>query len=176
MDAPTFAPDDIATLGDLVRYAIAGSVERLFAQQARLGEDDDREAVHHTRVATRRLRSDLHTFAPLLDEGWADDLRDELRWLGTLLGRVRDADVLTERFTAQAASLDEADRVAARVLLDDLHATRAREQAILLDALASPRGRALHDRLVSAAANPRLAAGATDRATRARAVRLARRP
>ena len=35
---------------------------------------------------TRRLRSDLKTFRPLLDREWANALRDELRWLGQVLG------------------------------------------------------------------------------------------
>jgi len=41
----------------------------------------------------RRLRSDLRTFRALLDESWAERLRDDLRWLGGELGGFRDAEV-----------------------------------------------------------------------------------
>ena len=70
----------------------------------------DIEDVHQARVATRRLRSDLRTFQPLLDEAWADALRDELRWLGAELGRVRDAEVLRDRLRAAATTLPAPDR------------------------------------------------------------------
>ncbi|WP_327004789.1 CYTH and CHAD domain-containing protein [Dactylosporangium sp. NBC_01737] len=64
--------------------------------EVRLG---DAEAVHKMRVATRRLRSTLRTFAPLLDasEGDLDRLHDEVKWLTGLLGEVRDGDVMAER-------------------------------------------------------------------------------
>ena len=79
---------------DLVRRALARSVVRLLTHDpgVRLGEDP--EAVHQARVATRRLRSDLRTFADVLDTAWSDPLRDELRTIGHALGDVRDLDVL----------------------------------------------------------------------------------
>jgi CHAD domain-containing protein len=57
----------------------------------------DAEAVHDMRVAARRLRSTLRTFRPLLDRDRTEPLREELRWLGRLLGAARDDDVLAER-------------------------------------------------------------------------------
>ena len=38
------------------------------------------------RVGTRRLRSDLRTFSRCWSPSWAKNLRDELRWLGDVLG------------------------------------------------------------------------------------------
>ena len=58
----------------------------------RLGRDP--EELHKMRVATRRLRAFLRTGRPLLDADWAEALRLELRWLGGVLGPVRDLDVL----------------------------------------------------------------------------------
>ncbi|MFF5232569.1 CHAD domain-containing protein [Dactylosporangium sp. NPDC000521] len=59
----------------------------------------DAEAVHKMRVATRRLRSTLRTFAPLMNasEGDLDRLHDEVKWLTGLLGEVRDGDVMAQR-------------------------------------------------------------------------------
>ena len=47
------------------------------------------EALRKVRVALRRLRSDLQTFAPLLDRAWAGELRDRLGQLAARLGLVR---------------------------------------------------------------------------------------
>lgn len=46
------------------------------------------------RVATRRLRSTLRTFRGLWDRPRSEALRDELKWLGVQLGRVRDGQVM----------------------------------------------------------------------------------
>jgi CHAD domain-containing protein len=65
--------------------------------------DGDAEAVHKMRVATRRLRSTLRTFAPVLS-GDLDALHDEVKWLTGLLGEVRDGDVMAERLAGLVAA------------------------------------------------------------------------
>ena len=47
------------------------------------------------RVATRRMRSALKEARRLLDPDWVRETRSELKWLGGLLGDVRDPDVFT---------------------------------------------------------------------------------
>ena len=89
-----------ATAGDVVRRAIALSVIRLILHDPVVRLDADTEGVHQARVATRRLRSDLRTFRPLLDREWSQALREELGWIARILGEVRDGDVLRERLTA----------------------------------------------------------------------------
>ncbi|QBJ94939.1 CHAD domain-containing protein [Rhodococcus sp. ABRD24] len=59
-------------------------------------EADD--SVHQMRVAARRLRSLLGTFHDLFPAETTASARDELRWLGSILGRARDAEVLADRF------------------------------------------------------------------------------
>lgn len=54
----------------------------------------DFRVVHRTRVAVRRLRSTLRTFAPAYDDEAVAGLDDELRWLAVTLGQVRDREVL----------------------------------------------------------------------------------
>lgn len=94
----------------LVTEAIRSGVRRLLAQdvRVRLGRDD---GVHQMRVACRRLRSDLGTFAPLLAPGAYDQLREELAWLAGALGAARDLEVLRERLatTMQADPLAPLD-------------------------------------------------------------------
>lgn len=56
---------------------------------------DSPDAIHATRVATRRLRSALATYAPLWQHGHGR-LRRELRWYASELSRARDLEVVGE--------------------------------------------------------------------------------
>jgi CHAD domain-containing protein len=149
-------PEDDATAADVVRYSVGASAARLIRHDAGVRLGLDPEDVHQARVATRRLRSDLRTFKPLLVTGWAAPLRDELRWLGGLLGEVRDRDVLLDMVRSPAESLPDGDRATAvrgiRVLVTER--SHARER--LLEALRGSRYVALLNRLVDAAREPLL--------------------
>lgn len=140
----------------VVRRAIASSVARLIANDPGVRLGDDVEAVHQARVATRRLRSDLRTFRALVDERWADSLRDELRWLGDVLGAVRDTDVMLERLSESVKALDRGDQPAAEALLHGLRDERSRAVTQLLAAFRSERYDRVLDHLVLAAQRPRL--------------------
>jgi len=156
-----------ATAGEVVRAAIAAGTRRLVAHDpgVRLGGDD--EDVHQARVATRRLRSDLATFRPLLDEVWVAEVRSELGWLADELGAVRDADVLLARLRRQAEQLGKADALAAATLLRSLDAERAQARSRAGEALQTPRYTTLLDRLVVAGAAPPLTEAADQRADEA---------
>ncbi|MBC7518869.1 MAG: CHAD domain-containing protein [Microbacteriaceae bacterium] len=67
------------------------------------GDDD---AVHEFRVTTRRLRSVLASFEPLLDAAAGRHLRAELKWLASALGLARDTEVIRLRLAAQADIAD----------------------------------------------------------------------
>lgn len=54
---------------------------------------NDVEGVHQMRVATRRLRSALNDFAPLMDKRPLKRVRKDLKQLADALGTVRDEDV-----------------------------------------------------------------------------------
>jgi CHAD domain-containing protein len=156
--APT--PDPHAPASQAVRYALANGTRRLMEHDAatRLGEV---EGVHQMRVATRRLRGDIGTFEPLIDEPWADGLVQELRWLGDLLGAVRDRDV-------QLASLASEDIDLERELSQlqtAIATTREEAREDLMDALASSRYLDLLERLVQAARDPLLTPAGTETAS-----------
>jgi CHAD domain-containing protein len=148
------------TAGALVGRALAASVARLMEHDPVVRLDADTEGVHQMRVATRRLRSDLRTFAPFLDEGWSADLRTELGWLAGLLGRVRDADVLLDRLRRRISSLPDASAAGAASVLDALAGEREAALAELLEALRGDRYVELLDRLVLAVREPPLAEAA----------------
>jgi len=149
-----------ASAGDVVRRAIALSAIRLIRHDSVVRIDIDPEGVHQARVATRRLRSDLRTFRSLVDPTFASSLRDELKWLGSCLGAVRDGDVMLRRIRAHLASLhvDEADATA---VLETLTTTRNEAYARLLETLRSERYVELLERLVEAANAPALADAAS---------------
>ena len=93
---PQLGPN--SSLGDVVTAVLAQGLARLLERDWRLraavGEAAP-EDIHQARVATRRLRSDLRTFDVVLDPVWVSQVRIDLKWLGSALGEVRDADVLT---------------------------------------------------------------------------------
>jgi CHAD domain-containing protein len=151
---PEVGPDDAAA--QVVRRTIARCVTALVRRDAGVRVDEDVEDVHRMRVATRRLRSYLRTFRPLLDEDWARGLQEDLRWLGRELGPVRDGDVLSERFHTAAAALPDAERRAAKDLLEHLAQLRQGDLRRLLEALRSGRYLELLGRLVEAARAPRV--------------------
>ncbi len=119
----------------------------------RLGSDP--EDLHQLRVATRRLRAYLRAARPLLLDEPTRALRDELGWLGGVLGPVRDLDVLLGYFGAELASLD-GDRPAASGLLAMLSERREAAREAMLDALGAERYFALLDRLEAFAGRPPL--------------------
>jgi CHAD domain-containing protein len=151
---------DGASVEELLRHDLAAGTLRLFRHEAgvRLGEDP--EAVHQARVATRRIRSTLRTFSKLLDKEWTDRLRGDLKWLADLLGEVRDADVMLERFSGHLEALPAADAKAGRRLLATLVDQRDHARRRLLGAMAQEKYAVLLDDVVAAAAAPALLPGA----------------
>ena len=163
------------TAAAVIRDALDASVQRLLAADpiARVGEDP--EGVHQARVATRRLRSDLRTFAPLLDAVWIEELRSELRWLGAELGGAREAEVMLGHLRDRARALppDIARQVAP--VLDAAAGDRTAAYDRVLQVLRSSRYLDLVDRLVQGAMAPRLQPDAVS-ATTNDLTRLALRP
>jgi CHAD domain-containing protein len=157
VEVPDLTAD--ASVDLLVRRTLARSVAQLQRREPGVREGDDPEDVHKFRVATRRLRSDLRTFKPLLERRWLDDLRGELKWLGGEIGAVRDADVLLGRLSLQARALPGSLAAEAEPLLLRLQGQRTIAHAGLLDALGTARYEQLVDALVAAAEQPELVAG-----------------
>jgi CHAD domain-containing protein len=153
---PAAALDRHATVEDLVRSVLANGAGRLVEADPVVRTGKDPEGVHQARVATRRLRSDLRTLRPLVERSWSEHLRDELRWIGGLLGRVRDADVLGRLLEEHAATLRPGQHARATSLIRELDHRRADDRTTLLDAMNSTRYHDLLEQLEAAAARPRL--------------------
>jgi CHAD domain-containing protein len=136
---PSPRVDHRSTVADVLQASLRAGVDRMVARDWRMRLTTPAptvDDVHQARVATRRLRSDLQTFGALLDPVWLRHARSDLKWCGTALGELRDADVLAERLTG--APLPIRQRLAVQ--------RRASAQR-LADLLASERYLNLVDRL-----------------------------
>ncbi|GAA2397794.1 CYTH and CHAD domain-containing protein [Actinomadura vinacea] len=157
---------DLVNAGDAVVAYLAAQVQALLSYdpKARLAEFD---AVHRMRVATRRIRSVLQSYRPILDRERTDPLRAELQWLAAVLGEVRDLEVLRMRFTEMVEGLEDVGEPA---WLEELAARERSAYRRLNTALKQPRYYALLDALEALVADPPL----TARADRGAATELPR--
>lgn len=132
--APRLQPPDAAAHAPrelLVRSLMLSVMQWLYFDSELAGPGSP-DALRKLRVALRRLRSDLQTFAVLVDREWAAALRERLGDLAGRLGTVRDAEVLLDRLTQLTAMLPEADRDSAAPLVDTAGMQLATARAELL--------------------------------------------
>ena len=157
----------------------------LDAQAARLAaldlavRRDKPDAVHQMRVAVRRLRSTLQSFSGIIRGQDTRHLRDELKWLGGVLGAARDAEVLSGHLRAGLAAVPAELVLGPAQARITAHFAPAEAQAHreLLDALDSERYRELRAGLGRLLDRPPLTQEAAEPAGRVlpRAVRRATR-
>jgi CHAD domain-containing protein len=95
---PAGAEEPKLTAGSVVLRHLHEQVGELILWDPYVRLDGD-DSIHRMRVATRRLRSALSTFRPVLDRSVTDPVRTELKWLAGLLGVPRDAEVMREHLT-----------------------------------------------------------------------------
>lgn len=143
------------TAADVIKSALAESVASLLRHDPLVRTARDSEAVHQARVATRKLRSHLRTFATLLEAEWTEPLRSELGWLGLSLGALRDREVLLDRLKETSSTLPPNDQRAATSLLQLLAAEIETLRHKLMRDLDSPRYLDLLEGLVGGACSPR---------------------
>jgi CHAD domain-containing protein len=131
------AADDATRTGTEGPHALAMETRPLWAQSA-VGalrgterRPDQTERIHQSRVAMRRIRSNLRTFRLLLDPSWGTSLRAELAWYGNELGRSRDLELLAGVISARGPEALEPDEVARLLAVVDW---RSHEVASLLAA------------------------------------------
>ena len=137
---PRPRPDSSA--GDAVLAYLRAQAQAMTSLEPRVRADEF-DSVHQMRVATRRLRAALRTFALVIPDTDSQHLAGELQWLGRLLGQARDGEVL-------AGHLRDSLRPVAPELL--IGPVQARVQGHY-----APRRAAAHDELLAALDSPRYA-------------------
>ena len=150
---PVPGPDGLAV--DAIRAVLSQHVRHLLMADIGVRRDLP-DSVHQMRVAARRLRSALSTFGPLMEPEIDAALREELKWMASELGAIRDTEVMLDRLDRHAAQLDDpADTERARAAIDPLLTARlAAARSSALAALRSDRHQQLVDDLMSAAIDP----------------------
>ncbi|MGE3076017.1 MAG: CHAD domain-containing protein [Dehalococcoidia bacterium] len=118
---PTTPTPDM-TAGEVAYAVLRKQYAALRANEpgTRLGEDI--EALHDMRVATRRLRAAMAAFRPVLTPRM-QRFRDQMGWVASALGEVRDLDVQLERMHEWRANFPP-ERAAALESVEDLLVTR----------------------------------------------------
>ena len=127
------------TVAVAARKVVAMQLARLRAADPETRVGRDPEAVHDQRVAVRRLRAALRTFAAGIPARLRETLATELRWLGQELGAVRDLDVQIANLTWHAGRLRRDAPQALEAFRDHLETEHVVRRAALVAALDSPR-------------------------------------
>lgn len=111
----------------------------------------DTEGVHQMRVATRRLRSALRDFTPLMNKRPSKRLRKELKRLADALGAVRDQDVAIAALEAlQTEAETDSIKTGIGRIIAERNRLREAAQTVLTDALAPHNLDDLHIRFSAA--------------------------
>jgi CHAD domain-containing protein len=144
-------PTDAGTSGG---HGLAGLLQSYLHDQYRaivsgdIALRRDGDVVHPTRVATRRFRSVLRTFAEVFDDDAAARMDSELQWYAGRLGAVRDVQVMRKHLTEAQQSLPTtaASGATASYLARTLDEAERTARAALDTVLAGDRyARMLHD-------------------------------
>jgi len=83
---------------------VAAQAERLKALDPAVRRDEP-DAIHQMRVARDGCARPSRRSPWVVPKAMTLHARDELRWLGQVLGEARDNEVLSERFRAELASI-----------------------------------------------------------------------
>jgi len=128
------APSSIGeapTVGEAIAHAVGHLTDVILYQaSAAASGSDGPEPVHQARVATRRLRSALSLFQPVIPASLLDGVLPKVKALGAVLGPVRDWDVfVTETLPPILAAFPGEQR------LDQLRGAANRRRAVHQTAL-----------------------------------------
>ena len=147
---------------ELIGSELASSIQRLTRAEHSIRDSTDPEVVHQARVATRRIRSTLKIFRPMLDGAWADALRKQLADLADVLGAARDADVMLMRLDEKIATLSARDAKVADQLRTKLESHRGAARDALFTYLDGATFKKVMSALAVAAARPQFSTEAVD--------------
>ena len=139
---------------DRVLATMRGHLRAVYAHDPGTRLGSDAEELHRMRVAARRVRALLRAARSMFAPRPIKALREELAWLGSILGGVRDLDVLRGHLSEELRVLDPQDRGSGRTLLRRLDRARVKPREALLSALDSPRYFALLDSVDETISHP----------------------
>jgi CHAD domain-containing protein len=130
---PTAAPSEH------IRARLQAQINQMLIHDpgTRLGRDS--EALHQMRVATRRMRAIFRAVRTFLEPEWTKKIRQEVGWIGSLLGEVRDWDVLLESLRNEGSDLNSKEQQAFLHIQKIFQDERSLARGRLLEGLGSDR-------------------------------------
>ncbi len=137
-DVGPVAFDRLSTVADLAFAVLRRNFVELLGHEPGTRLGDDVEELHDMRVAARRLRAALSLFSSYYPPEF-DEARNELRWIASALGEVRDLDVQLSEIQGWKAQLDPRDSAALDALIAELNRRRDAARDRMLEALNSER-------------------------------------
>ena len=96
---------------NLAHRCLLERFEEMLAEQQRAWEGVDPEGVHQMRVATRRIRAAFRAFKGVLPADSIKEFNGQFKWVGNVLGAVRDLDVYQDNLQHYTAEIPEEDGV-----------------------------------------------------------------
>ncbi|HEY6405972.1 MAG TPA: CHAD domain-containing protein, partial [Ktedonobacteraceae bacterium] len=103
-------------------------VEKLLEYPVEVLENEDIEAIHKMRVASRRLRATLDAFEPCCKPKQFKKSYRQVKSMADLLGTARDTDVMLEGLRQQSEHLPSEEQPGMQWLIDRLSAYRQQRQ------------------------------------------------
>jgi len=125
-------------VGDVAFAVMRANFAAMLRREPGVRYGNDADDLHQMRVAIRRVRAAMVVFEEALPAR-APRLRQELGWLGSLLGAVRDLDVQLAQIGAWSADAEPAEREALDVVTAVLDERRTKARARLVAAMDSRR-------------------------------------
>ncbi|HBP87911.1 MAG TPA: CYTH and CHAD domain-containing protein [Nitrospirales bacterium] len=136
---PLECSDPSAPPADHIRKSLQAQFFEMLRHDpgTRLGRDS--EALHQMRVATRRIRAILRAVRSFLAPEWTEHARKEMGWLSSLLGEVRDWDVLLGYFQKNFHDFSPQEQRAFQTILNRFEGQRSVARSRLREGLQSDR-------------------------------------
>jgi CHAD domain-containing protein len=153
--APSATPKTTDLAADALRSMMSRDVTRLLMADVDVRRDAN-DGVHQMRVAARRLRSTLRTFSDCFEPQWAASMREDLAWIASEMGTIRDTEVLQDRLVRHGQALPPSIRdTTLPYLIDFLDQRRDSARSGALAALRSDRHDFLIEDLVGLTREPK---------------------
>jgi len=132
---PGIEPDD--PMSEAGRKVLRFHFQRMLQNEPGTRKDEDIEALHDMRVATRRMRAAFRVFEGYFESSIMAPFLKVLRRSGRVLGEVRDLDVFRDKVRVYLATLPEAQRGGLDGFLVELQSQREGARMRLLARLDS---------------------------------------
>lgn len=137
------------TFIDSAQHMLAERIDKLLEWPDEILHDDDIEAVHKMRVATRRLRAALDAFEPCCDPKQFKKTYRQIKEIADLLGEARDTDVMLQGLHNRLKHVPLEERAGIQWLIQRLQAYRQHAQDALQAYFATLDGQSLHKQVES---------------------------